>query len=80
MQAIKKKPVSTGVIALAYMLAKKKYKAYILCGFSFELTHSYAFNEQIISRKGTKSPHAESDITVLSYLSNKYKNIKAVLV
>jgi len=74
-QQLEKKQSSTGVIALIIGITQGRYDRYILSGFSFELTHAYAENPEI-DQRGTKvSKHANTDVAIMNYLSNKYQNI-----
>jgi len=69
---IQQKQPSTGIMALVLGIAQQQYDRYILSGFSFELTHAYGRNPEIDSRSAQISKHANTDITVIQYLANKY--------
>ncbi|MAC20758.1 MAG: hypothetical protein CMJ23_13990 [Phycisphaerae bacterium] len=73
-QLNRKRP-STGVIALALAIDRKRYDRYILSGFSFELTHSYAINPVIEKRGTPASSHADTDVMVIRHLARKAGNI-----
>ena len=73
-QLLRKRP-STGIIALALAIDRQKYQRYILSGFSFELTHSYAPNPVIEKRGTTASSHASTDVMVVGYLARKLGNL-----
>jgi len=72
---IERKQPSTGTIVLALGMASGRYDSYILSGFSFELTHAYGQNPEIDERGTQKSRHADTDIAVMRYLSDKHRNI-----
>ena len=72
---IERKQPSTGATALALGLYEESFDRYIISGFSFELTHAYADNPEIGQRNSKVSRHAETDITVMEYLSRKFGNI-----
>lgn len=72
---LRRKPTSTGVTGLAIAIDQERYDRYILSGFSFELTHSYAVNP-VIRRRGTRvSSHAETDARVIACLARRMGNI-----
>jgi hypothetical protein len=73
LEKMERKQPSTGIIALALGIAQEKYDRYIVSGFSFELTHAYADNPEISERGTSISKHAGTDITVMKYLSQKYR-------
>jgi hypothetical protein len=75
LRQIECKQPSTGVTALAIGLAERQFDRYIVSGFSFELTHAYANNPEIVQRKSKMSRHAETDITVMGYLAAKFGNV-----
>ena len=62
-------------MTLAIGLSSHQYNRYIISGFSFQLTHAYAHNPEIDQRGTSLSGHANTDITLIRYLSEKYKNI-----
>lgn len=72
---LRRKPPSTGIIALALAIERQEYQRYILSGFSFELTHSYASNPVIEKRGTVASSHARTDVMVIDYLATKLGNI-----
>ena len=72
---LRRKRPSTGIIALALAMDRHRYQRYILSGFSFELTHSYAHNPVIEKRGTTASSHAETDVMVLRYLARRNGNL-----
>ncbi len=74
-EQIQKKRPSTGIFTLAIGIAQQNYDKFIMSGFSFELTHPYAVNPEIFEVGTTASKHADTDITVISYLARKYGNI-----
>jgi len=69
------KQPSSGIMALIVGIEKGCYSRYVMSGFSFEITHAYAQNPLIAELGTTKSKHADTDIAVLHYLSQKYRNI-----
>lgn len=71
MQIEKKRP-STGIITLSIGLAQQQYQRFIISGFSFELTHPYAINPEIQENGSPLSKHADTDITVMAYLAQKF--------
>jgi hypothetical protein len=75
LQTLARKQPSTGVIAIALGIASNRYQRFIISGFSFELTHSYATNPEIEQRGTRGSRHAATDIAVMGYLSSKFGNI-----
>jgi hypothetical protein len=72
---IAKKRPSTGVIALALGIADGQYNRFVVSGFSFELTHAYANNPEIDERGTVVSAHADTDVAILEYLSQRYGNL-----
>ena len=72
---LRRKRPSTGVIALALAIDREEYGRFILSGFSFELTHSYAVNPVIRRRGTTVSSHAETDAMVIACLARRMGNI-----
>ena len=72
---LQRKRPSTGVIALALAIDQRIYNRYILCGFNFELTHSYGVNPVIEIRGTPVSSHAKTDAMVFGYLAKKLTNI-----
>lgn len=67
-QLAEKRP-STGLMALIIGMSLERYDRFILSGFSFELTHSYAANPEIQQRGTVASRHAPTDIRILRALS-----------
>lgn len=65
------KQPSTGVLCLLMGLASGQYDRFILSGFSFELTHAYGLNPEIIQRGTQASRHADTDIAVLRALAGR---------
>jgi hypothetical protein len=74
-EQIDKKRPSTGIFTLAIGIFRQQYDKFIMSGFSFELTRPYAVNPEIVEVGTTTSRHADTDITILGYLSRKYGNI-----
>lgn len=72
---LRRKRPSTGIIALALAIDREDYDRYILSGFDFELTHSYATNPMIERRGTAASPHAPTDQMVIAHLARKMGNI-----
>lgn len=72
---IQRKRPSTGIITLVIGLARQQYHRFIISGFSFELTHPYAINPEIEESGTIVSKHADTDVTVIGYLSKKFGNI-----
>jgi hypothetical protein len=72
---VKRKRPSTGIVALLIGCSQPHYDRFILSGFSFELTHAYADNPEIVQRGGTASRHGDTDIAVIRHLAQKYRNI-----
>ena len=72
---LQQKRPSTGIIALALAIERKRYDRYILSGFNFELTHTYGINPVIKIRGTAASSHAETDVMVIRYLSRKTGSI-----
>jgi hypothetical protein len=75
LETLARKQPSTGIIAVALGISLERYQRFIISGFSFELTHSYAANPEIEQRGTSASRHAATDIAVMSYLSGKFGNI-----
>jgi hypothetical protein len=75
MEQLRRKQPSTGFMTLAIGLSSDQYNRYIISGFSFQLTHAYAHNPEIDQRGTSLSGHANTDITLIRYLSEKYRNI-----
>jgi hypothetical protein len=74
-ETIERKQPSTGIVALAIGISLGKYDRLILSGFSFELTHAYGKNPGIDKRGTLVSNHADTDVAVTRYLSEKYRTI-----
>jgi hypothetical protein len=75
LQMLARKQPSTGIIAIALGISSNRYQRFIISGFSFELTHSYATNPEIEQRGTSVSRHADTDIAVMGYLSRKFGNV-----
>lgn len=75
MDRLKLKQPSSGIITLAVGLARYHFDRYIMSGFSFELTHAYAHNPEITERGSQGSKHTDTDIMIIRYLHEKYRNI-----
>ena len=75
LRQLQTKSPSTGMMTLVVGMSLGRYERFIISGFSFELTHSYADNPEIKER-GTKiSRHTPTDVRVLGYLSDTCGNI-----
>lgn len=68
---VSRKQPSTGAFALAVALSLQRWDRIVLSGFSFELTHAYAWNPMIDEIGATRSKHAETDIAVMRALARK---------
>jgi hypothetical protein len=68
---LKQKVPSTGLIAILLGLREYDYERVIISGFSFEITHAYAANPDIVCRGSTTSLHASTDIAILSRLAER---------
>ena len=75
LRQLREKSPSTGIMALVVGMSLGEYDRFIISGFSFDLTHSYAANPEIDER-GTKiSRHTPTDVRVLRHLSKACGNI-----
>lgn len=70
MTLMRRKPPSSGVIAVALGLSDRAYTRVVVSGFSFQITHAYAENPDIRLRGSTESRHADTDIAVIRALSH----------
>jgi len=75
MALVAKKKPSTGVITLLIGMSLGSYDRFIMSGFSFELTHAYAYNPEIHQRGTTLSRHTPTDLQVLRRLAEIHGNI-----
>jgi hypothetical protein len=75
LRQLQEKSPSTGIMTLVVGMSLGRYERFILSGFSFELTHSYAANPEI-DQRGTKiSRHTPTDVRVLGHLSDSRGNL-----
>lgn len=68
---IHEKVPSTGLISIMLGLSEHCYERVIISGFSFEITHAYSRNPDIIRRGSTASLHAATDVAILSKLAER---------
>lgn len=66
---------STGVVAVALGLAERGYRQIILSGFNFEISHAYAHNPLIETRRAATSKHADTDVAVLRRISERHGSL-----
>ncbi|MBX3517052.1 MAG: hypothetical protein KF815_08925 [Rhodospirillales bacterium] len=67
---MRRKPPSSGVVAVALGLSDPAYTRVVVSGFSFQITHAYAENPDIRLRGSAESRHADTDIAVITALSH----------
>ena len=70
MTLMRRKPPSSGVVAVALGLNDPAYTRVVVSGFSFQITHAYAENPDIRLRGSVESRHADTDIAVITALSH----------
>lgn len=66
-----RKHPSTGVFTVALGLADGRFDRVIVAGMSFELTHAYGENPEIVERGTAASKHGDTDVMVLSRLARR---------
>lgn len=74
-QQLDRKRPSTGLVALLIGLSLSQFDRFIISGFSFELTHAYAENPEIVERGTVISRHGDTDILLLRCLSERLGTI-----
>jgi hypothetical protein len=70
---IDRKQPSTGLMTI--LLALSRSDQVIIAGFSFELTHAYDHNPEIDERGTKASRHADTDITILRCLRDRFPGL-----
>ena len=74
-QIMRKQP-STGLMALVVGLTREGFEQAILSGFSFELTHAYGQNPEILERGTATSRHTDTDIMLIRHLDERYGSVR----